>query len=166
MEKKTAKFDLDKKFDAAPIDREKYNTFKRTMRRVVAYSTVGTPDYIAPEVLMESGYGKECDWWSLGVLAFEMLIGYPPFYADDPMSTCRKIFILERILTISRRCEKFLLQPVNSLNLLYVTKQTVLGGTELTRFKAHPFFEGIDWENLYDLPAPFIPEVNSENRYF
>ena len=56
-----------------------------------AYSTVGTPDYIAPEVLTKTGYGMECDWWSLGAIMYEMMIGYPPFYSEDPMSTCRKI---------------------------------------------------------------------------
>ncbi|KAG5150611.1 hypothetical protein JHK84_027083 [Glycine max] len=60
-------------------------------RRTLAYSTVGTPDYIAPEVLLKKGYGMECDWWSLGAIMYEMLVGYPPFYSDDPMLTCRKI---------------------------------------------------------------------------
>lgn len=52
---------------------------------------MGTPDYIAPEVLLKKGYGMECDWWSLGAIMYEMLVGYPPFYSDDPMSTCRKV---------------------------------------------------------------------------
>ena len=56
-----------------------------------AYSTVGTPDYIAPEVLTKTGYGMECDWWSLGAIMYEMMVGYPPFYSEEPMSTCRKI---------------------------------------------------------------------------
>ncbi|KAG8086070.1 hypothetical protein GUJ93_ZPchr0010g9125 [Zizania palustris] len=60
-------------------------------RRMLAYSTVGTPDYIAPEVLLKKGYGMECDWWSLGAIMYEMLVGYPPFYSEDPMSTCRKV---------------------------------------------------------------------------
>ncbi|ONM05915.1 AGC (cAMP-dependent cGMP-dependent and protein kinase C) kinase family protein [Zea mays] len=59
-------------------------------RRTLAYSTVGTPDYIAPEVLLKKGYGMECDWWSLGSIMYEMLVGYPPFYSDEPMTTCRK----------------------------------------------------------------------------
>ncbi|KAJ0786337.1 putative protein kinase AGC-NDR family [Helianthus annuus] len=56
-----------------------------------AYSTVRTPDYIAPEVLLKKGYALECDWWSLGAIMFKMLVGYPPFYFDDPMSTCGKV---------------------------------------------------------------------------
>ncbi|KAK7259291.1 hypothetical protein RIF29_24894 [Crotalaria pallida] len=56
-----------------------------------AFSTVGTPDYIAPEVLLKKGYSVECDWWSLGAIMYEMLVGYPPFYSDDPVTTCRKI---------------------------------------------------------------------------
>ncbi|XP_074342087.1 uncharacterized protein LOC141679498 [Apium graveolens] len=60
-------------------------------RRTLAFSTVGTPDYIAPEVLLKKGYGLECDWWSLGAILYEMLVGFPPFHTDDPISTCRKV---------------------------------------------------------------------------
>ncbi|KAL4578077.1 hypothetical protein LXL04_014193 [Taraxacum kok-saghyz] len=60
-------------------------------RRKLTFSTVGTPDYIAPEVLLKKGYGMECDWWSLGAIMYEMLVGYPPFYSDDPITTCRNI---------------------------------------------------------------------------
>ena len=63
----------------------------------MAYSTVGTPDYIAPEVLAAqngaSGYSYTCavDWWSLGVIMFECLVGYTPFYAEDPGMTFTRI---------------------------------------------------------------------------
>ena len=60
-------------------------------RKAVIWSTVGTPDYMAPEILLETGYHADCDWWSLGVVMYEMLVGYPPFYGDDPLVTCRKI---------------------------------------------------------------------------
>ena len=56
-------------------------------------TTVGTPDYIAPEVLQKDGYGKEVDWWSLGVIMYECLVGYLPFYAEDSLATCRKVLV-------------------------------------------------------------------------
>lgn len=43
------------------------------------------------QVLLKKGYGLECDWWSLGAIMYEMLVGYPPFYSDEPLTTCRKI---------------------------------------------------------------------------
>jgi serine/threonine kinase 38 len=52
---------------------------------------VGTPDYIAPEVFLQTGYDKSCDWWSLGVIMLEMLIGYPPFCSETPQETYNKI---------------------------------------------------------------------------
>ena len=57
----------------------------------MAYSTIGTLDYISPEVLLKKGYAMECDWWSLGAIMYEMLVGYPPFYSEGPMTTCKKI---------------------------------------------------------------------------
>jgi len=55
------------------------------------FSTVGTPDYIAPEVFGKQGYTETVDWWSLGVILFEMLVGYPPFFSEEPSTTCKKI---------------------------------------------------------------------------
>ena len=63
----------------------------RKSRRVLAYSTVGTPDYIAPEIFSQKGYAFSCDWWSVGAIMFECLIGWPPFCAEDQHDTYRKI---------------------------------------------------------------------------
>ena len=54
----------------------------------VIFSQVGTPDYIAPEVFGKDGYTETVDWWSLGVILFEMLVGYPPFFSEEPSITC------------------------------------------------------------------------------
>ncbi|PRQ27690.1 putative protein kinase AGC-NDR family [Rosa chinensis] len=72
------------------MPKEQLQQWKRN-RRALAYSTVGTLDYMAPEVLLKKGYVMECDWWSLGAIMYEMLVGYPPFCSDDPRITCRKI---------------------------------------------------------------------------
>ena len=63
----------------------------RKSRRVMAYSTVGTPDYIAPEIFSGNGYSFDCDWWSLGTIMFECQIGWPPFCAEEAHDTYRKI---------------------------------------------------------------------------
>jgi len=60
-------------------------------RRKLAYSTVGTPDYIAPEIFLQKGYSNECDWWSLGAIMFECLVGYPPFCSESTHETYQKI---------------------------------------------------------------------------
>ncbi|XP_019178378.1 PREDICTED: serine/threonine-protein kinase tricorner-like [Ipomoea nil] len=130
-------------------------------RRTLAYSTVGTPDYIAPEVLLKKGYGMECDWWSLGAIMYEMLVGYPPFYSDDPMSTCRKIVNWRAHLKFPEEAK---LSPeakdIISRLLCDVTKR--LGSNGANEIKAHPWFHGVDWDRIYHMEAAFIPEVNDE----
>ena len=70
---------------------ENSNQKKHVRDRKLQYSTVGTPDYIAPEVLYQKGYDSSVDFWSLGVILFEMVVGYPPFYSEDQKLTCQKI---------------------------------------------------------------------------
>lgn len=71
-------------------NRSQVNTWRKS-RRHMAYSTVGTPDYIAPEIFLGQGYTYLCDWWSVGAIMFECLVGWPPFCAEDTHDTYRKI---------------------------------------------------------------------------
>ena len=71
-------------------NRSVVNTWRKS-RRHMAYSTVGTPDYIAPEIFLNQGYTYLCDWWSVGAIMFECLVGWPPFCAEDTHDTYRKI---------------------------------------------------------------------------
>ncbi|KAG6719107.1 hypothetical protein I3842_04G187300 [Carya illinoinensis] len=130
-------------------------------RRTLAYSTVGTPDYIAPEVLLKKGYGLECDWWSLGAIMYEMLVGYPPFYSDDPMSTCRKIVNWRTHLKFPDEA-KLSPEAKDLISKLLCNVSQRLGSKGASEIKAHLWFEGTDWEKIYHLEAAFIPEVNDE----
>ncbi|XP_062080229.1 uncharacterized protein LOC133784981 [Humulus lupulus] len=130
-------------------------------RRMLAYSTVGTPDYIAPEVLLKKGYGMECDWWSLGAIMFEMLVGYPPFYSDDPMSTCRKIVNWRTHLKFPEEA-KLSQEAKDLITKLLCNVNHRLGSRGADEIKAHSWFRGVEWDKLYQMEAAFIPEVNDE----
>ncbi|KNA11051.1 hypothetical protein SOVF_138790 isoform A [Spinacia oleracea] len=130
-------------------------------RRMLAYSTVGTPDYIAPEVLLKKGYGMECDWWSLGAIMFEMLVGYPPFYSDDPMTTCRKIVNWRTHLKFPEEA-KISPEAKDLISKLLCNVNQRLGSNGADEIKVHPWFDGIDWKRIYQMEAAFLPEVNDE----
>jgi len=126
--------------------------------RKLAYSTVGTPDYIAPEVFAQTGYGHECDWWSLGVIMYECLVGYPPFYAEDPMSTCRKIVNWKKTLVFPE--EAHLSQEASDIIQRLINDSS----KRLTfdEIKSHKFFKGLDWNSIRKQKASYTPNVTSE----
>jgi len=115
--------------------------------RAVLWSTVGTPDYMAPEVLLETGYSQDCDWWSLGVILYEMLVGYPPFYGDDPMVTCRKILCFQTVLAFPPEAG-LSAEAVSLIRALLSDRECRLGRRGADEIKAHPFFAKIDWSRL------------------
>ncbi|KAK4599016.1 hypothetical protein RGQ29_009200 [Quercus rubra] len=130
-------------------------------RRKLAFSTVGTPDYIAPEVLLKKGYGMECDWWSLGAIMYEMLVGYPPFYSDDPITTCRKIVHWRNHLRFPEDA-KLTLEAKDLICRLLCDVEQRLGTGGARQIKAHPWFKDVVWDKLYEMEAAFKPEVNGE----
>ncbi|CAN6358765.1 unnamed protein product [Urochloa humidicola] len=130
-------------------------------RRKLAFSTVGTPDYIAPEVLLKKGYGVECDWWSLGAIMYEMLVGYPPFYSDDPITTCRKIVHWRSYLKFPDN-STLSLEAKDLICRLLCDVDHRIGSGGADQIKAHPWFQGIEWDKLYEMEAAFKPQVNDE----
>eukprot|EP00128_Syssomonas_multiformis_P009277 Colp12_sorted_trinity150504_noHs@7767 len=141
-------------------EKEKIMTWKKN-RRVMAYSTVGTPDYIAPEVFRAgAGYTKSCDWWSLGVIMFEMLIGYPAFCSDTPQETYHKIMRWRETL-------KFPLEVPISYDAQNLVQRFLcdadhrIGKESTDEIMKHPFFSGVDWENIRHQAAPIDPGVKS-----
>lgn len=140
-------------------DRCFMNTWRKS-RRLMAYSTVGTPDYIAPEVLQRTGYTNDCDWWSLGAIMYECLVGWPPFCAEDQYTTTWKIanykdhFYFPDEIHISREAEDL-------IRALLTEAEDRLGRHGAEDIKAHPFFNGVDWEHLRSIKAPFKPTLTS-----
>ena len=135
--------------------------------RLLAYSTVGTPDYIAPEVFGSNGYGQEVDWWSIGVMFFEMVVGYPPFFSENPSDTCKKIIKWKENFSIPEDAE--LSSEAENLILKMVAPAEVrLGINGIEEIKRHPFFKGVDWNNIRKGKAPFIPDIKNDydTKYF
>ena len=127
--------------------------------RKLAYSTVGTPDYIAPEVFNKQGYDETVDWWSIGVILYEMLVGYPPFYADKPVETCHKVVAWQKHFVIPK--EARLSAPAQDLIRRLIAPASDRA-KNIVDFKNHLFFRGVDWENIRSIRAPNVPVVRSE----
>lgn len=124
----------------------------------MAFSTVGTPDYIAPEVFVQGGYNETVDWWSLGVILYEMLVGYPPFFSNEPSETCSKILQWKKNFSIPPEA-KLSPSSIDLIRRLITDANERLGVNGVEEIKAHPFFYGIDWKRIREKKAPYSPEV-------
>ena len=125
------------------------------------YSCVGTAYYVAPEVLNKKGYGPEIDWWSVGVIFFEMLVGYVPFCSNDTNEACYKVLNWKQFLKfppnirISSEAEDLIFKMINS-------PKNRLGKNGAKEIKSHPFFYGFNWDNIQNIKPPFIPFLRNE----
>uniref|UniRef100_A0A8C9ZJP5 Rho-associated protein kinase 1 n=1 Tax=Sander lucioperca TaxID=283035 RepID=A0A8C9ZJP5_SANLU len=130
-------------------------------------TAVGTPDYISPEVLKSQGgdgyYGRECDWWSVGVFLYEMLVGDTPFYADSLVGTYSKIMNHKNALTFPDDSD--ISNDAKNLICAFLTDREVrLGRNGVDEIKRHPFFKNDQWtwENIRETAAPVVPELSSD----
>merc|ERR1719410_1801573 len=150
------------KEDDAKIQDQHHGRSKNGKREKVdrkkLYSTVGTPDYIAIEVLYQKGYDKKVDWWSMGVIMFECLVGYAPFHANDPLATCRKIVRYERYFKIPNDI-KLTKPAVDLMKALVCPAHRRVGWDKI---KAHPWFKKVNWSDLQSHKVPFQPKLKNE----
>lgn len=133
-----------------------------TVRSLVA---VGTPDYLSPEILQAVGggpgtgsYGPECDWWALGVFAYEMFYGQTPFYADSTAETYGKIVHYREHLSLPLADTGVPEEARDLIQQLLCPPEVRLGRNGAGDFRKHPFFFGLEWDSLRDSVPPFTPD--------
>ncbi|NXY71753.1 CTRO kinase, partial [Glareola pratincola] len=139
---------------------------KMTVNKTVnAKLPVGTPDYMAPEMLTglngdgKASCGLECDWWSLGIIAYEMIYGRSPFAEGTSAKTFNNIMNFQRFL-------KFPEDVKVSSEFLDLIQSLLCGQKERLGYEGlccHPFFSKIDWNNIRNSPPPFVPTLKSDD---
>ncbi|XP_023551449.1 probable serine/threonine protein kinase IRE [Cucurbita pepo subsp. pepo] len=129
------------------------------------HSVVGTPDYLAPEILLGMGHGVTADWWSVGVILFEMLVGLPPFNAESP----QQIFdnIINRDIPWPKIPDEMSYEAHDLIDKL-LTENSVqrLGATGAGEVKRHLFFKDINWDTLARQKAMFIPSAEPQDTSY
>ncbi|XP_059279154.1 probable serine/threonine protein kinase IRE4 [Lycium ferocissimum] len=130
-------------------------------------SAVGTPDYLAPEILLGTEHGSAADWWSVGIILFELITGVPPFNAEHP----EVIFdnILNKQIPWPSVPEEMSFEAQDLIDRLLVHDPNQrLGAKGASEVKAHQFFRGVDWDNLALQKAAFVPQTDGvdDTSYF
>lgn len=133
------------------------------------YTLCGTPEYLSPEVLLNKGHSKPADWWTFGILVYELLVGIDPFSADSPME------VYQNILHKKPRFPPYVDPAAKSLirHLLVADLSKRYGCLKngVHDIKFHTWFSGFDWVQLVtkQLPAPYVPpelsDFRSEGKY-
>jgi len=132
----------------------------RTRRKL--YSGVGTPDYLAPEILLGIGHDNPVDWWALGVMLYEFIAGVPPFSGESVED------IFQNILNLRYAFPDDMSPEARDLisKLLVINPDERFGSKGAEEVKSHPFFQGINWNTLLTQEPPFVPRAGPESTAY
>jgi len=128
-----------------------------------ALTLCGTPEYMAPEIILGRQYDISVDWWAFGVLVYECLAGVSPFAARDQKVTCRQIVQRKFSFPKSSAFDQDACDLINRLLQISPKDRLVTGESGLVGIKSHPWFRHMDWHSLLakNTPPPWQPQVRS-----
>ncbi|XP_066458912.1 microtubule-associated serine/threonine-protein kinase 4 isoform X3 [Eleutherodactylus coqui] len=135
---------------------------EKDAREFLDKQVCGTPEYIAPEVILRQGYGKPVDWWAMGIILYEFLVGCVPFFGDTPEDLFGQVISDEIIWPEKEEAPPPDAQDLITL-LLRQNPLERLGTGGAYEVKQHPFFCALDWNSLLRQKAEFIPQLESED---
>nr|XP_020467690.1 microtubule-associated serine/threonine-protein kinase 3-like isoform X2 [Monopterus albus] len=135
---------------------------EKDTREFVDKQVCGTPEYIAPEVILRQGYGKPVDWWAMGIILYEFLVGCVPFFGDTPEELFGQVVSDEIVWPEGDDGLPTDAQDLITC-LLRHSPLDRLGTGGASEVKQHPFFLGLDWNGLLRQKAEFIPQLEAED---
>jgi len=128
------------------------------------FTTCGTPDYFAPELISSSGHNKAVDWWTLGVLIFELMSGHPPFESAYPMQIYTKVMKGINKVVMPQKCQGATGELIKALLKNDPGERIAMKTGGVQNVKDHNFFSGFEWAKMkkLELPPPYVPVVKSK----
>uniref|UniRef100_A0A674HXX6 non-specific serine/threonine protein kinase n=1 Tax=Terrapene triunguis TaxID=2587831 RepID=A0A674HXX6_9SAUR len=136
---------------------------EKDAREFLDKQVCGTPEYIAPEVILRQGYGKPVDWWAMGVILYEFLVGSVPFFGDTPEELFGQVISDEIAWPEGDEALPPDAQDLTSKLLCQNPLERLGTGNGAFEVKQHRFFKDLDWNGLLRQKAEFIPQLESED---